>query len=396
MLDLLDHLAMPGCSKIDHHLNPCGAYDVDRLRPMTKTSLLCEFLTNPFGDEQKACELLSEIENRPLSDAELERGLFCFQIAFYFLARLAITAHIEDSSLQRDSIDQLHDRIRAFYAYTGLKVKFSEFVVSPAERDQFIAILRRQLDEQARTRADTFQLTTTKLALFDFVGVRRICEYHDAMGQANRLHKFYVVAEQVLFHYGAKKYHAVPVEVIAALLLANYNIVSNIVISGSPAVDAPQTEDEDVFQPMPLSPSMPDVTRKQPNKIYLASIYVLFLLEDVGPIGGGDFIRYRYVLAVCDKRRNLPVCFITLEDSPSVSNVLCVFERNGSHSNYGSLRGHNLLREFISKGMGLIRYRFDLGEIEELAPRQQRQSRWKFWCQFRRISGGGTPRPEGL
>jgi len=34
---------------------------------MTNANLLCEFLTNPFGDEQKARELLSEIDNRPVS-----------------------------------------------------------------------------------------------------------------------------------------------------------------------------------------------------------------------------------------------------------------------------------------------------------------------------------------
>src|SRR5258708_37252257 len=111
---------------------------------MTITSLLCEFLTNPFGDEHKARELLSEIDNRPPSDADLERGLFCFQIAFYFLACLAITARIEDSSLQKTSIDQLNDRARAFYARKKLQVQLCEFVVSPAERDRGIAVLRQQ------------------------------------------------------------------------------------------------------------------------------------------------------------------------------------------------------------------------------------------------------------
>ena len=121
----------------------------------------------------------------------------------------------------------------------------------------------------------------------------------------------------------------------------------------------------------------PDVTGKRPSKIYLAGMYVLRLVEDVGPVGGGDVIRYRYVLALCDKRSGLPICLVTLEDSSSIANVLGVFEQNGSHSNYGTLGSRNL-EEFIDKGMGLMRYRFDLGEIEETVPWSQ-QPRWKFW-----------------
>jgi hypothetical protein len=346
---------------------------------MIDTNLLCEFLINPFGDEQKARELLSQIDNRPLTDAELERGLFCFQIAFYFLACLAITARIEDSSLQKASIDQLNDRVRAFYARRESQVQFSKFLVSPAERDRFIAVLSQQLDQSAGTRVDAMPPATTTLALFDFVVVHRLCEYVDAIGQSNLPGKLYLVAEQVLFHYGAKKYRPAAIGVIADFLAVNYNTVSAIVVSGLRAADTPQTEDEDAFMPMPLTPMMPDVTDKRPSKIYLAGMYVLRLLEDVGPIGGGGIIRYRYVLAVCDKRRSLPICFVTLEDSSSVSNVLGVFEQNGAHSNYGALQGRNLSHEFIGKGMGLIRDRFHLGEIEELVPRSQRQSRWRFW-----------------
>jgi hypothetical protein len=345
---------------------------------MTNANLLCEFLTNPFGDEQKARELLSEIDNRPVSDAELERGLFCFQIVFYFLACLALTAHIEDSSLQKKSIDELNDRVRAFYARRELQAQFSEFIVTPAERDRFIAVLRQQLDQLDGTRVEVTPPATTMLALFDFVVVPRLCAYVDAIEKSERPCKLCLVAEQVLFHYAAKKYRPAAVAVIADLLAVNYNIVSAIVVSGSRAVDPAQTEDEDALMPMPFTPRMPDVAEKRPSRIYLAGRYVLRLVEDVGPIGGGDIIRYRYVLAVCDKRRSVPVCFVTLEDSSSISNVLGVFEQNGSHSNYGTLGGRNL-QEFIAEGMGLIRYRYDLGEIKEVADGSQRQSRWKFW-----------------
>src|SRR6267142_2508136 len=140
---------------------------------MTSTNLLCEFLTNPFGDEQKTRELLSEIDNRPLSDAELERGLFCFQIAFYFLACLAITARVEDPTLQKTSIDQLNDRARAFYARKKLQVQVCELVVSPAERDRGIAVLCHGTDAAPATTTPA----TTMLALFDLVVAHRLREY---------------------------------------------------------------------------------------------------------------------------------------------------------------------------------------------------------------------------
>jgi hypothetical protein len=151
---------------------------------MTNANLLCEFLTNPFGDEQKARELLSEIDNRPVSDAELERGLFCFQIVFYFLACLALTAHIEDSSLQKKSIDELNDRVRAFYARRELQAHVSEFIVTPAERDRFIAVLRQQLDQLDGTRVEVTPPATTMLALFDFVVVPVFA--HTLMRSKNR------------------------------------------------------------------------------------------------------------------------------------------------------------------------------------------------------------------
>jgi hypothetical protein len=344
---------------------------------MITTDLLCGFLTNPFADEQKARELLSDIDDRPPSDAELERGRFCFQIAFYFLACLTITVRIEDASLQKRSIDRLNDRVRAFYARRESQVAFSDLVVSPAERDRFMADLSQQLDQPGGTRGDAAAPATTMLALFDFVVAHRLCEYVDAIGRSNHPRNLDLVAERLLFHYGAKEYRPAAVAAIADLLAVNYNTASAIVVSGLCAVDAPQTDDEDVLIPMLLTSTMPDVTGKRPSKIYLAGMYVLRLVEDVGPVGGGGIIRYRYVLALCDKRSGLPICLVTLEDSSSIANVLGVFEQNGSHSNYGTLGSRNL-EEFIDKGMGLMRFRFDLGEIEETVPGSQ-QPRWKFW-----------------
>src|SRR5438309_297874 len=86
----------------------------------TTISLVCEYLTNPFGSVEQARELLSQIEGRSVYDVELARGEFCFQIAFYFLACLAMVGRVDDLSLQKSCIDRLYDRVRAVYAHTDL------------------------------------------------------------------------------------------------------------------------------------------------------------------------------------------------------------------------------------------------------------------------------------
>jgi hypothetical protein len=104
------------------------------------------------------------------------------------------------------------------------------------------------------------------------------------------------------------------------------------------------------------------------------------LIDDVAPIGGSDLVKYKYVMAVFDKRSNQPVCFVTLENSPFASNVLCVFENNGVHSNHGSLRSPDLMKEFIEKALRLIKGQFHLDHIEEMAAAKPgRQSWWKIW-----------------
>jgi hypothetical protein len=148
--------------------------------------LLCQFVIRPFPDEKKARELLSEIENRQLTDIEFERWSFCLQIASYFLAWLAITDQIADVALKKNMIDQLHNQIRAFFAQTLEQTKFSDFIVFPAERDQFIGAA--QPIESAAI--DISQLSTNKLTLFDFISIHRLKDYHEAMQQP-KLYKFY-------------------------------------------------------------------------------------------------------------------------------------------------------------------------------------------------------------
>jgi hypothetical protein len=353
---------------------------------MLSTKLLCEFVTNPFGTEQKARELVSKIEGRELSPAELERGEFCFQITFYYLARLAIGANIPERSLQTTLLCQLHERIRAFYASAASTVCLSKLIVSATERDQINAALRRQQGDSEPACDTVSWVATTKPALFDLVGVRRLGEYGEAISRPNAGGRFYALAEQVLFHFGGRRYHPLAITIIADLLSVNYNIASEIVSSALEVVNTRQSENESSFQPLPFDPGMPDLAGRQPSRVYSAGRYVLLLFEDVVPIRRETRLRFRYVLALYDRQEGLPACLVTLEDSSSISNVLCVFERSGWHSNYGSLRGPDLLQEFVGKGMILLDDRFELGEIEEQPVRGQRH-RHRWWKPFAAAAG---------
>ena len=289
--------------------------------------LLFDFLTNPFGNVDHARELLSQIERGSIDDTKLERGTFCFQIAFYFLACLAIAAHVDDPSLQKRWIHRLYDRVRNFYAGADLTAKFTDLIVAASERAQFGPGFRELLDKAGEKHGDISQAVITKLGFFDLVGVRRLHEYHVVLGLPDSPLRFYLVAGQLLLHYGGKGYDTAVVAVIADLLSANYDILSKIVLSGLGSVHTRDADDEETFAPLPLDQNMPDIAGKQPSKVYLAGTYLLLLVENVGPIGAQGAIRFRYVLAACDRRSELPLCFVTLEELRLRSRMSFVYSK---------------------------------------------------------------------
>ncbi|HEY1365087.1 MAG TPA: hypothetical protein VGF60_22780 [Xanthobacteraceae bacterium] len=324
------------------------------------------FLSNPFGDTQQARELLSQIGGRSIHDIELQRGEFCFQIAFYFLACLAIAAHVRDPAVQRKCINALYDRVRAFYAGPDATVRFCDVVVAAEERDQFAPALRQLLRSTGGSDHDISRAVVTRLGLFDLIGLRRLYEYHEIIGPEAPSPRFYFVAEQVLLQHSGERHHPIVVAVIADLLSANYDILSRIVLAVLPEMQPDETQPDELDECVLVAAGMPDVTGKQPSKAYAAGKYLLLLLEDLPPQERQRAISFRYALAMCDRRRQWPLCLVTLENSASISNVLCVFEPDGSHSNYGALHGNDALKEFMDRGIGLLRDRFDLGQIEEL------------------------------
>src|SRR5262249_5486526 len=211
------------------------------------------------------------------------------------------------------------------------------------------------LEDAGEKDGDVSRVVITKLGIFDLVGLRRLCEYHSAMGPPQSQLRLYLVAERLLLHYSGQRYHPAVIAVIADMLSANYNILSKIVLSDRPA-DARHAEPKEPEEPaepkepeepkepaepfdsLPFDPGMPAVASTKPTSMHLAGDYLLLLVKNVGPIRARGSLRFRYVLAACDRRRKVPVCFVTLENATSISNVLCVFEADGSHSNYGAVQ----------------------------------------------------------
>jgi len=320
------------------------------------TSLLREFITNPFGNEQKARELLAEIEGRPLSADELARGEFCFQVAFYFLALRAIDANIDDASVRKVFLHQLHERVRAFYAGAASPVGLGEQPAAPAGRDR--VAVRLVTDEPGPADA----AASAKLALFERVGMPRLEQYRQLAGND----RFGALAQLLLLHYGARPYHPVIIEVVADLLATSYIIASEIVGSSLEVINTRRSERDAAVPPLLLGAGMPDLVDRKPKRAWPAGRYGLFLFEDVAAIGGNAGLSFKYVLALCDGTPGKPLCLVTLENSRALANILCVFEGSGAHSNYGSLQGHRR-REFMGKALILLRDRFDLGELQTFA-----------------------------
>src|SRR5258708_34416118 len=130
------------------------------MRKMIITRVLCEFATKPFPDETQGRNILSSIEGRRISNQEFARAEFCFQIAFYFVAWLAITEKIQDSSQQRNTVDDLQRQMRDFFANASSGIKLSDFIVDPAEQQQFVAFMCQQIGESDPSQIQTSVLTT--------------------------------------------------------------------------------------------------------------------------------------------------------------------------------------------------------------------------------------------
>jgi hypothetical protein len=206
--------------------------------------------------------------------------------------------------------------------------------------------------------------------MFDRIGMLRLEQYRQLAGKD----RFGALAQLLLLHYDGRPHHPVVIDVVADLLATNYIIACEIVESSLQVINTWASAREGTLPPLPLGPGVPDLVGREPRRAWPAGCHTLLLFEDVAPIGARAGWRFRYVLALCEGAARQPLCLVTLENSRSLANILCVFENSGAHSNYGSLEGRGL-REFMGKALILLRDRFDLQEFENV--RADGHRRWR-------------------
>lgn len=69
------------------------------------------------------------------------------------------------------------------------------------------------------------------------------------------------------------------------------------------------------------------VRKSKTIKAYSAGFYTPLFLRDVDPIGGAGFIKYIFVLVLCNRETSRPTFFVTLETSPEYQMCFASFNR---------------------------------------------------------------------
>lgn len=130
---------------------------------------------------------------------------------------------------------------------------------------------------------------------------------------------------------------------------------------------------------VPFNPSLPDVAKKIPKRAFSATNMLLLFLEDVPSIGGVGIIKYRFVLVAGSLPDQVPVCYVTLESSPSAINQLCAFDQEGGHANYATLTSDNLEAAFLEAAFDIVRE--NVGPLDQLRELHVRKATWwsRFW-----------------
>lgn len=99
---------------------------------------------------------------------------------------------------------------------------------------------------------------------------------------------------------------------------------------------------EDPFDfEVPFSPSLPDVTKTKPVRVFTGGHLVAMYMKNVKPVaagshGGPSIFEYPNVMVVVNSKTKKPILFITYELSKLTgSAALCSFLPDGSRENYG-------------------------------------------------------------
>jgi hypothetical protein len=119
-----------------------------------------------------------------------------------------------------------------------------------------------------------------------------------------------------------------------------------------------------------LSPSMPNISKIEPTKIFKFGSNYIFFQKKLPTIAGGTefskFISYIYTMTVIDNNQK-PIFIVTFEESSAGVAFLCVFDRLGNHLNFGKHVEMWDEEVFISKALSIIKKEFSItSEIEVL------------------------------
>lgn len=124
----------------------------------------------------------------------------------------------------------------------------------------------------------------------------------------------------------------------------------------------PRKPDREPFQ---LTPTMPDITKRQPARAFQAETCMIFFLRDVPSVVA--HATYPLVMAAISIETRRPLYFVTLERSQA-GQFLCGFASDGSHHNFGLVQISE--GEFVSRAMSILRAQCPLGSIQEMRRRE--------------------------
>lgn len=120
-----------------------------------------------------------------------------------------------------------------------------------------------------------------------------------------------------------------------------------------------------------ITGNMPDITQREPARVFRTKDYLILLLKDVPPVGdqcGPNPIqlRFTYVMLVADATTRRPLYLVTLERSMMAANILGTFDGQGRHANLGAQDSLSEENAFVTEALSLIGRELKLDHIEEL------------------------------
>lgn len=132
---------------------------------------------------------------------------------------------------------------------------------------------------------------------------------------------------------------------------------------------------EDIFGPSvpnkdlkeyPFSNNMPNITKGERLRTYSAKEMVALLVRDAPSIGESVTgqampLKFPYTLVLIDNTNGEPVYYVTFEKGITEGAFLCIFGRDGQHSNLGEIDESMPELEFEKKAIEIIEKEFNIG-----------------------------------